>query len=274
MNGHDRASESSAKTLGLGVAVMAKASAAGRTKTRLVPPLTADQAACLNTSFLQDVADNLLLAGRSVPLRAYMAYGPAGSGSFFESILPSGIGLIESWIGPFGDCLFHAVDELFARGHAAACVLNSDSPTLPTSLLLDVASRLALPGDRAVLGPSDDGGYYLLALKSPHRRLFEEIAWSTHEVADQTLERAREIGLPVEVLPTWYDVDDRTSLRRLYGELVQDRPFAPGLKSFGADHTRAVLGGFVQEPGLREALGGADAGPIEAAAGDPRRAHA
>ena len=78
---------------------------------------------------------------------------------------------------------------------------------------------LAQPGDRAVLGPSIDGGYYLLGVKQPHRRLFEDIAWSTEQVARQTLERAAEIGLRVHVLPPWYDVDDASSLDTLQAEL-------------------------------------------------------
>jgi hypothetical protein len=238
----------------VGIAVMAKASAPGRTKTRLVPPLTAQEAADLNTSFLRDVAGNILKAGKSVPVSGYMAFGPPGSAPFFEAILPPGIGLVESWIGAFGDCLFHAVTELFACGHAAACVLNSDSPTLPTALLVELAQVLSAPGDRAVLGPSEDGGYYVLGLKAPHGRLFEDVAWSTDRVTEQTLERAREIGLPVHVLPAWYDVDDASSLGRLHGELFGGGLFAPDLTPFDAAHTRKVLAGFAREPDHGEAL--------------------
>jgi rSAM/selenodomain-associated transferase 1 len=202
---------------------MAKASAPGRAKTRLVPPLTFDEAAALNTAFLQDVADNVLLASRhSAPgagIAGYAAYGPPGMESFFRATLPSAIDLIEAWLPNFGECLLHTIEEIFARGHAAAVVLNSDSPTLPTALLVETAAALARPGDRAVLGPSSDGGYYLLGLKTAHRRIFGDIAWSTECVAEQTLERAREIGLDVHRLPVWYDVDDVEGLRRLYGEL-------------------------------------------------------
>ena len=63
-----------------------------------------------------------------------------------------------------------------------------------------------------MLGPSTDGGYYLLGLKARHRRMFEEITWSTDRVAEQTLARAAEIGLDVHLLPAWYDVDDVESL--------------------------------------------------------------
>jgi rSAM/selenodomain-associated transferase 1 len=206
-----------------GIAFMAKASAPGRAKTRLVPPLTFAEAAALNTAFLQDVADNVLLAaGLTTPhagIAGYAAYGPPGSEDFFRRTLPGSIGLIGAWLPNFGDCLLHTIGEILSRGHGSAVVLNSDSPTLPTALLVETAEVLARPGDRAVLGPSNDGGYYLLGLKVAHRRLFEDIAWSTERVAEQTLERAREIDLEVHRLPVWYDVDDVDGLRRLHAEL-------------------------------------------------------
>jgi uncharacterized protein len=205
-----------------GIAVMAKASLPGRAKTRLVPPLDYDDAAALNTAFLHDVFDNILLAAsRAAPdasIAAYAAYGPPGSEDFFRSRFPA-VDLIEAWFSDFGACLLHAIEQMFARGHQAAVVLNADSPTLPTALLNETAAALARPGDRAVLGPSSDGGYYLLGLKAAHRHLFEDIAWSTERVAEQTRERAREIGLELHMLPEWYDVDDVASLRRLHAEI-------------------------------------------------------
>jgi rSAM/selenodomain-associated transferase 1 len=219
-----RAPTKSSKLASCGIAVMAKASMPGRTKTRLVPPLSFDQAAALNTAFLQDIAGNLLLAGRHAPIAGYVAYAPAGSQDFFLSILPPAIGLIGATLPNFGDCLLHAIGALFARGHESAVVLNSDSPTLPTALLIETADVLARPGERAVLGPSTDGGYYLLGLKTVHRRLFEDIAWSTERVAEQTLERARELKLDVHTLPAWYDVDDVEGLRRLQGEMRRPPP--------------------------------------------------
>src|ERR1700688_995677 len=210
-------------TASCGIAFMAKASAPGRAKTRLVPPLTFEEAAVLNTAFLQDVADNVLLAAadadRHGGIAGYAAFGPPGSEDFFRRTLPGAVGLIEAWRSNFGECLLHTIEQIFARGHASAVVLNSDSPTLPTAFLVETAAALARPGDRAVLGASSDGGYYLLVLKAAHRHMFEDIAWSTEKVAKQTLERAREIGLEVYRLPVWYDVDDIDGLRRLYTEL-------------------------------------------------------
>ena len=249
---------------------MAKASAPGRTKTRLVPPLTFEQAAGLNTAFLQDVADNVLLASRNATPEAgiagYAAFGPPGTEDFFRRILPAAIGLIEAWLPNFGDCLLHTIEDIFARGHRSAVVLNSDSPTLPTGFLVETAEALARSGDRAVLGPSSDGGYYLLGLKAVHRRLFEDIAWSTERVAEQTLERAREIGLDVHRLPVWYDVDDAESLRRLQSELGRPEPLRHrrgGRDLHDAPHTAALLSrlhgendvdGGAEKPAPAEAL--------------------
>jgi uncharacterized protein len=206
-----------------GIAIMAKASAPGRTKTRLVPPLTFEQAAALNTAFLKDMTDNLLLAGSHGAIVGYVAFAPAGTEAFFHATLPSDIGLIDACLPSLGDCLLHTLKEIFARGHGRAVVLNSDSPTLPTALLVETANVLAQPGERAVLGPSTDGGYYLLGLKTMYPRLFDDIVWGTERVAAQTLERARELKLDVHLLPPWYDVDDAQGLRQLYGELRSAR---------------------------------------------------
>src|SRR5580658_10412535 len=123
-------------TADCGIAFMAKASAPGRAKTRLVPPLTFEEAAALNTAFLQDVADNVLLAARDAEIAGYAAFGPPGSEDFFHRILPPAIGLIEAWLPNFGDCLLRTIEQILDNGHGAAVVLNSDSPTLPTAFLV------------------------------------------------------------------------------------------------------------------------------------------
>ena len=235
-----------------GIAFMAKASTPGRAKTRLVPPLSFDEAAALNTAFLCDVADNVLLAARHAAphggIAGYAAFGPTGTEDFFRHILPRAIGLIDAWLPNFGDCLFHTIERIFARGHGAAVVLNSDSPTLPTALLIETAVALAKPGDRAVLGPSSDGGYYLLGLKAAHRRMFDDIAWSTERVAGQTLERAGEIGLEVHMLPVWYDVDDVDGLRRLNAELRgENRDIHHGHAPHHAMQTTKLIGRLRQD---------------------------
>jgi rSAM/selenodomain-associated transferase 1 len=237
-----------------GIAVMAKASIPGRTKTRLVPPLTFEEAAQCNTAFLRDIADNIVAASAQAPIAGYMAFGPPHAKSFFEESMPTDIGLIEAWYPNFGDCLVAAITQLLGRGHRGAVVLNSDSPTLPTSLLVETADVLASPGDRAVLGPAHDGGYYLLGLTSAHHRLFQDIAWSTEHVARQSLERAAELGLSVHILPRWYDVDDIGTFKMLQAELSDGQSFVPGLRPNEPKHTRALMQSLHENPDFKERL--------------------
>jgi rSAM/selenodomain-associated transferase 1 len=208
------------------IAVMAKAPRPGACKTRLVPPLTPEQAASLSAAFLRDITENIFSAGEKI--YGCIAYAPAGLESLFDGHLAPNTGLILADGSPkmpagvegFGRCLYHAIDSLLADGFHSAIVLNSDSPTLPNSFLARAAEILAQPGDRAVLGPADDGGYFLLGVKSAHAHLFTDIAWSTADVAAQTRARAQDIGLELLELPSWYDVDDASSLHRLIDDLA------------------------------------------------------
>ena len=224
-----------------GVAIMAKASIPGQTKTRLVPPLTFDEAARCNTAFLRDAVDTILAAAGGAAIAGYVAFGPPQARSFFQENLPPEIGLIEASYPSLGDCLFSAAAQILQRGHGAAVLLNADSPTLPSSVLRDAIAALMAPGDRVVLGPATDGGYYLIGLKRAHRRLFEDIAWSTEQVARQTMDRAAELNLPTHILPQWYDVDDIEGLTILQQELLGGRRFAPDIPAGKAQHTRALM---------------------------------
>jgi plasmid replication initiation protein len=105
-----------------------------------------------------------------------------------------------------------------------------------------------------VLGPADDGGYYLLGMKAMHRRLFQDIAWSTEQVAQQTLARAAELNLSVHVLPKWYDVDDVRALRMLRSELFEGRSFLRELRPYGARHSRALMQSLLETSDLDDRL--------------------
>src|ERR1700709_2834255 len=187
------------------IGVMAKPPRPGFSKTRLCPPLCPEQAAALSAAFLRDVTDNIALAGRQVPITGYIAYAPEGQEARFDGLLAPGTGLLLADGSPlmppnvqgFGRCLLHAILAMLARGHGSAVVLNSDSPTLPTALLVRAAQALAVSGERVVLGPADDGGYYLLGMKAAHAHLFADIAWSTDSVAETTRLRAAALGLGV-----------------------------------------------------------------------------
>ncbi len=222
------------------IAVMAKAPVAGRAKTRLVPPLDAAQAAALAASFIADTTANICAAG----LAAYAAYAPAGDEAVLAAACAPGTRLLLAdgsrgeapGVAGLGRALLHAARGLLALGHESACLLSADAPTVPTGFLAEAARLLAMPGERAVLGPAEDGGYWLLGLRAAHARLFADIAWSTGNVAEATRTRAREIGLELAELPVWYDVDDGQSLARLHRELAD-----PSRDAFAAPATRAAL---------------------------------
>ena len=117
----------------------------------------------------------------------HIAYAPGGNEGWFAGHLAEGTALVLADGSPpmphdvqgFGRCLLHAAQALFATGFGAVCLVNSDSPTLPTAVVDEAARALLAPGERIVLGPAEDGGYYLLGMQRPHAHLFAGIAWST-----------------------------------------------------------------------------------------------
>lgn len=200
--------------------MMAKAPRVGMVKTRLTPLLNAEEAATLSRCFIQDMAANIGQLTEDRRLVGVVAYTPAGEEAAFADLLPSQCHLLTQRGADLGERLRHTAEDLFTAGFGAVCLINSDSPTLPQSILADAAAGLRSPGDRVVLGEATDGGYYLIGLKRPQPRLFRDIDWSTPRVYAQTLARAKEVALDVMRLPTWYDVDDWASLRMLFDELL------------------------------------------------------
>jgi len=228
---HDRVEDQHVCAL----AVMTKAPRAGFVKTRLVPPLTPEQAAELNRCFLRDTATAISEAD-TTDAQGIGVYTPVGVEAAYIDILPLDFFLIPQRGETFGDRLLFAAEDLFACGFEAVCLIDSDSPTVPASAYEQAVKLLQQSGDRAFLGPCDDGGYYLIGVKRPIRTLFEGIDWSTELVLQQTLQRASDISLEVVLLPSNYDVDDHASLERLKRELLGDNALANV-----AVHTRNFL---------------------------------
>jgi uncharacterized protein len=246
------------------LAVMTKAPQAGRVKTRLVPPLTPEEAAELNKCFLRDTAaaiSNVCSrrpAGdgsktRLTPQRhashreaatartcGIAVYTPVGAESAYTDILPANFSLLPQRGDKFGERLYLGLEDLFKCGFESVCLIDSDSPTVPAENFEQAVDLLSASEDRVVLGPSDDGGYYLIGVKKPHQHLFQQIDWSTERVLNQTVQRATEIGLEVKLLPPGYDVDDARSLHRLCNELLRDNG-----KSDVAPQTRKFLASLV-----------------------------
>jgi hypothetical protein len=209
-----------------------KPARAGRVKTRLIGDLSAGEAAELHAAFLADLVERLGKGDFTLRLAWALEPGdelPAGP---VPGVRQSGAGL--------GDRLFRALSEA-AREAPFVAALGSDHPTLPLALAHRAFAALEAGAD-VVLGPAEDGGYYLIALRAAavRRRLFDGIAWSTPGVLATTLERCRELGLAVELLPAAADVDTPEDLRRLAASLAAGDLDCP--------HTRGLLAAWDRLP--------------------------
>jgi rSAM/selenodomain-associated transferase 1 len=219
------------------LAIMTKAPRAGRVKTRLVPPLMPHEAAALNVCLLRDTAAAIAqVVGKTA--RGVAVYTPLGSEADYIGVLPTAFELVPQRDGTFGERLALAAEDLFRIGFSSVCLIDSDSPTVGPEIYAAAVSELLKPGDHAVLGPSDDGGYYLIGLKQNHPNLFKDIDWSTERVLDQTIGRAAKQSLEVKLLPSGFDVDDHATLQRLCDELLghtADTRVAPETRRFLSD---------------------------------------
>ncbi len=223
---------------GAAIGIICKAPQSGRSKTRLAAAVGAVAASELSACFLRDVAAAIEAVPGALGIRGYGVYAPAGAEHIMRQLLPAGFGLLLQAGDDLEYVLFGAARALLLAGHDCVLLVNGDSPTLPARLLVQAIETLREPGDRMVLGPASDGGYYLIGLKHPHRQLFTNIAWGTDTVARSTCERAAEIGLATTLLPEWYDVDDIETLRWLQDELAgrsirfRAGGFAPASRAF------------------------------------------
>jgi uncharacterized protein len=194
--------------------VVAKQPIPGQTKTRLCPPLTPTQAAELYECFLRDTLDLL----RIIPdVRRRVGYLPAGSQDYFRRLAPD-LELEPQRGESLGERLDHLLKQALedrspGDGPHRAVVIGSDSPTLPATYLSQAFERLVQAD--VVLGPTIDGGYYLIGVKQPQPHLLRQVQMSTPHVLSDTLALARAGGLSVALLPAWYDVDTPDDLHRL-----------------------------------------------------------
>jgi rSAM/selenodomain-associated transferase 1 len=195
---------------------MAKAPRAGTVKTRLCPPLSPTDTAALYRCFLLDTLEET----RSVAdVTTAVAYTPADARASFEATCP-GIVLVPQRGEDLGARLSSAFEELFGLGFGAVIAIGADTPTLPGAYLRSALHLIENPGVDLVLGPSEDGGYYLIGLRALYRQLFEDIPWSTDRVLAETLRRAKHARLAAACLPMWWDIDTSDDLNRLEAELV------------------------------------------------------
>lgn len=195
--------------------VVAKKPAPGQTKTRLCPPLTSYQAAELYECFLRDTLDVM----RKVPgVERVIGYLPDNAQDYFRQLAPD-MALTCQCGASLGERLDYLLTEALTSGSQMAIVMDSDSPTLPVTYISQAFDRLSTAD--VVIGPTQDGGYYLIGMKQPQPRLLRQVQMSTHHVLADTLALAESSGLSVSLLPTWYDVDTIDDLYKLDSEIAR-----------------------------------------------------
>ena len=192
---------------------MAKAPDPGMVKTRLVPPLTDAQAAELYRALLLDQLDHLAMLPA---IDLYVAYAPADARALFEELVPQRYRCFLQRGADLGARMEHGCAELWRRGHRNAILLGSDLPPVPAGIVKQACASLAAATSRVVLGPSRDGGYYLIGLNQPTPAIFRGMTWSQPRVLSETLERLSGLGIETCLLPEWFDIDTAEDLDRLH----------------------------------------------------------
>jgi uncharacterized protein len=200
------------------IVVMAKAPQPGTVKTRLSPPLDPCEASFLYSQFLLDKIEQLK---RIRGPRRYIAYTPDTARTFFASITPDDFDLIPQAGRDLGERMAGIARAFFSEGFDKLLIIDSDTPNLPPRYIREGLHRL----DHAdvVIGPCDDGGYYLIGTRRNMPELFSGIPWSTSAVAGMTAATAVRLGVTVSLLEWWYDIDTAGDLLRLKADLDSPR---------------------------------------------------
>jgi rSAM/selenodomain-associated transferase 1 len=196
------------------IVIIAKEPKSGSVKTRLTPPLDSQTASKIYHNLLLDRIEQVESLKEA---DHFVAYFPKSSLHFFENIIPSSFLLLPQKGKDLGERLSNIFNDLFEDGYERILILDSDSPNLPSK---NISKGLEmLKNADLVLGPCEDGGYYLVGLSSNMPQIFQGIPWSTSEVTELTVKKAKAMDKKISILEKWYDVDTIEDLKRLRTEL-------------------------------------------------------
>jgi rSAM/selenodomain-associated transferase 1 len=204
-------------------------------KTRLCPPLTPEAAAALQRACLADLWDRL---NHLNGIHRVLCHDPPNVAGRFRELLGEETCLLAQSEGDLGERLVAAFDALFREGHGPIAAVGADSPDLPLATVSRAIEALETGDCDVAIGPADDGGYTLIALRQPEPQLFRNVPWSTADVFSSTLARCREAALRVLTLDPWYDVDDAATLARLRNSVRNSPAELPRLRRWFADVER------------------------------------
>lgn len=203
---------------------MGRAPVPGRVKTRLCPPLDPEQAAGFYECVMRDVLDELAPSTR---WDTWVSYAER-SRDYFQQLPEHGIALLPQRGATLGERMHAIFVDLCHVGYRQVILVGSDIPTLMAASVRKACDFLQKGRSDVVLGPADDGGYYLIGLGRPEERLFSGIAWSTASVLGDSLARARQLELRVRMVAGTYDIDVAEDLERLRRDLKGSRVLRVG----------------------------------------------
>lgn len=189
-------------------------------KLRFSPPLTTTEEFELRMTFLRDMFATLGDVMHRARGEAVVFCLEPGKNSLKE-IVPEGFKLFTQTGKTLGKRMECAVKDLIQKRFPSVCLINPDCPTLPRQLLEAATDTLARPEERLVLGPTEGGGCYLVGVKQSHEGLFDRVSSTGANLIAHMTTAAAQIGLRVEMLPTWYEVSDVQSLNRLCEALLR-----------------------------------------------------
>lgn len=211
---------------------MAKAPREGEVKTRLLGALNPAEARLLYVAFLSDTFAVMEdVREEREDLRLALCYTPEGEEEAFEDVEREASLMIPQRGDNLGERLTNCFADLFALGFESVVVIGADSPTLPGEYVFD-AFECFETDDDVVIGPTEDGGYYLVGMRKLHKRIFEDIPWGGAGALDATIERARDAELNLVILPEWRDVDTPEDFEALKRELDENKGAAKFTRKF------------------------------------------
>lgn len=203
------------------IIVMAKVPTAGNVKTRLQPFFSPEHCAALAECFLLDTVNKV----SSLPTQIIIAYSPSKERDSLQNLLPMQKTFIEQKGNNLGEKMYHAFQVAFRQNSNAVVMIGTDSPTFP-SIFIEQAFEHLKTAD-VVLGETEDGGFYLIGLRTLRIEIFENVEWSSPETFRQTVRNIEKLDLKLTLLPSWFDVDLPADVERLRKDLAENPIIAP-----------------------------------------------
>ncbi len=192
--------------------LIATAPEPGKVKTRLIPPFSPNEAAEIYRCLLLDQIENVnVFTGAD----RFLNFAPDEAAPLFRQMVHENFVCFPQRGEDLGERMSNAFEEIWVKGYKKIILIGSDLPALPLDFLENAFDMLQGPGKRVVLGPSRDGGYYLVGMNRPLPQIFQRMSWSHSNVLDETVKKLASLGIRPKILSTWFDIDALDDLRHL-----------------------------------------------------------